>query len=406
MLQKLHLKQVGIAPQFNIEFADRLNIFTGDNGLGKTFLLDIAWWILTGNWADNPASPFRGKAEIPEITCYLGNHQNSEIHQSLFNFSEQKWINQQTPPQLKSLVIYARVNGGFSIIDPARQRPYHFTPDTLMDGLRIDGKVLCNGLLQDWVNWQRQPDQFTFQLLSHTIQQLAPHSAESMSPGEPMRVSLEDVRDIPTIKLPYGNIPIIYASAGMKRILGLAYLLVWTWYEHIQASQLRNTQPIEEITLLIDEVESHLHPQWQRVILPAVLTVVTGLQPKMKIQALVTTHSPLVMASIEPLFDEEKDRLFLFELLEKTVTLNEIPWTKQGDTVGWLTSEIFGLKQARGREAEIAIEAAKTWLRGDSMDNFPNYLQTPAQIQQQLERLLPEHDPFWPRWIVKMEESR
>jgi predicted ATPase len=39
MLQKLHLKQVGIAPEFNIEFAHRLNIFTGDNGLGKTFLL-------------------------------------------------------------------------------------------------------------------------------------------------------------------------------------------------------------------------------------------------------------------------------------------------------------------------------------------------------------------------------
>ncbi|WP_414589651.1 hypothetical protein [Scytonema sp. PCC 10023] len=34
--------------------------------------------------------------------------------------------------------------------------------------------------------------------------------------------------------------------------------------------------------------------------------------------------------------------------------LDEIPWSKQGDTVGWLTSEIFGLKQARSKEAEIA----------------------------------------------------
>ena len=60
MLKELHLKQVGTAPQFDVEFADRLNLFTGDNGLGKTFLLDVAWWVLTGKWADSPAWPQQG----------------------------------------------------------------------------------------------------------------------------------------------------------------------------------------------------------------------------------------------------------------------------------------------------------------------------------------------------------
>jgi hypothetical protein len=90
----------------------------------------------------------------------------------------------------------------------------------------------------------------------------------------------------------------------------------------------------------------------------------------------------------------------------KEVTLNEVPWTKQGDTVGWLTSEIFGLKQARSKEAEIAIEAAEAWMRGDSMNDFPENLRTQPQIQQELERLLPGHDPFWPRWIVTAEKRR
>jgi hypothetical protein len=31
---------------------------------------------------------------------------------------------------------------------------------------------------------------------------------------------------------------------------------------------------------------------------------------------------------------------------------------RQGDVVGWLTSEVFGLEQARSRDAERAIEAA------------------------------------------------
>jgi len=64
MIRELHLKRVGPAPEFNVEFADRLNLFTGDNGLGKTFLLDIVWWALTGTWAGNPAWPQRVKAKL------------------------------------------------------------------------------------------------------------------------------------------------------------------------------------------------------------------------------------------------------------------------------------------------------------------------------------------------------
>jgi DNA repair exonuclease SbcCD ATPase subunit len=48
VLKALHLRGVGPASQFDVAFADRLNLVTGDNGLGKTFLLDIAWWALTG----------------------------------------------------------------------------------------------------------------------------------------------------------------------------------------------------------------------------------------------------------------------------------------------------------------------------------------------------------------------
>ena len=40
-----------------------MNFLTGDNGLGKTFLLDIAWWVLTQTWssiAGGSASAGRG----------------------------------------------------------------------------------------------------------------------------------------------------------------------------------------------------------------------------------------------------------------------------------------------------------------------------------------------------------
>ena len=41
MLKKIHTKNVGPAPEIDLDCASRLNILMGDNGLGKTFLLDI-----------------------------------------------------------------------------------------------------------------------------------------------------------------------------------------------------------------------------------------------------------------------------------------------------------------------------------------------------------------------------
>jgi hypothetical protein len=439
MLKELHLQQVGPSDHFDVEFTNRLNIFTGDNGLGKSFLLDVAWWLLTTTWAEQPAFPQRVRGEkivnestprlggsrhvggvanpegtneviqettTPKITGIVSTQKIIKEYHSYFDFTEQQWRNLSMPPLLKEVVIYVRVDGGFSVYDPARKRDnaYNFNQDTLWNGLKPNGKVLCNGLIQDWVTWQNQPNKYPFQLFAKVIKKLTPHPDESIEIGEPTRISVEDVRDIPTVNLPYGNVPVTQASAGMKRILGLAYLLVWTWYEHKQASELRQQKPTNQIVLLIDEIESHLHPRWQRVILPAILDVVTELQNSMQIQALVTTHSPLVLASLEPNFNEEEDRLFLFKLENREVTLDEIPWSKQGDTVGWLTSEIFGLKQARSQEAEIAIEAAEAWMRNGDMNELPKNLRNHTQIHQELQRVLPGHDPFWARWIVTSEK--
>ena len=119
-------------------------------------------------------------------------------------------------------------------------------------------------------------------------------------------------------------------------------------------------------------------------------------------QILATTHSPLVLASIEPHFDQERDSLFLFELEEKTkhVTIKNLPWAMHGDVVGWLTSPVFGLDQARSSEAERAIEAAEAFMRGDT-NRLPSGLKTKASIHKALQKTLPGLDPFWPRWIVR-----
>ena len=124
----------------------------------------------------------------------------------------------------------------------------------------------------------------------------------------------------------------------------------------------------------------------------------------LRVQSLIATHSPLVLASAEPSFTEELDGIFHFNLDGEVVEIEECPWTKQGDVVNWLTSDFFGLEQARSREAERAIEAAEAWMRNDQ-DALPEGLRTQDEIHQELLRVLAGHDAFWPRWIVEIEEE-
>src|SRR5579871_1920439 len=67
MLRYLRMEGVGPAPEMGLDIAPRLNLLTGDNGLGKTFILDVAWWALTRTWAGPPAWPQRGPGKKPRI---------------------------------------------------------------------------------------------------------------------------------------------------------------------------------------------------------------------------------------------------------------------------------------------------------------------------------------------------
>ncbi|WP_309896708.1 AAA family ATPase [Archangium sp.] len=219
---------------------------------------------------------------------------------------------------------------------------------------------------------------------------------EPLRPGSPVRVSIHQALDIPTLELSYGTVPVLYASAAVRRLLGLAYLLVWSWNEHREAARLAGQPMADRVLLLIDEVESHLHPKWQRLFLPALLRVIQRLTGEVQVQVVASTHAPLVMASLERHFDTDRDKVFHFGLEKGRIVVEEQPWAMQGDAVSWLVSETFGLNQARSQEAEQAIEAAEAYMRHEPL---PGY-ESPEKLNQKLQEVLPGHDPFWPRWLV------
>jgi hypothetical protein len=379
MLRVLELRGVGPAKYLQFEPSERLNIITGDNGLGKTFLLECVWWALSGDWVELAAYPRQDSVRpVPRITFQVsGRSSKREIKTIDYNWETQSWSSQQNPSGA-GLLLYARVDGSFGVWDPAktfnvradawRKSPASthsliFSREQVWDGIASEGpsgkiNYLCNGLLRDWITWQNKPDKYPFEVFKSVMGHLSPPELGKLEIGDSARIST-DVREIPTLRLPYGQVPIVHISAGMRRIITLAYLIVWAWEEHRIASELSHREPQKRMVIIVDEMEAHLHPQWQRSIVPALFDVIKLLSPGLKVQLFIGTHSPLVMASIEPFFDDDLDRLFNLKLEGQTVSLEILPYTRYGPVDAWLTSEVFGLTTARSLQAESAITAAK-----------------------------------------------
>ena len=413
VLQLLELVGIGPAERFRYEPAERLNLIAGDNSLGKTFILECLWWCLTGNWLSYPVLPNRRvSAQRPAI--YFETNVTSKRGSKFkanFDWEETDWkiAGKQSKQWMPGLVLYARHDGSFALWDPARvhnlqanpsknkQEHIFFTRDQIWYGLPVglDHKQwICSGLLRDWVSWQTGGDRYQsqYRALVASIKALSPANDEPLLPGE-VRLMPPSAQEIPTLKMTYGEVPVIHASAAVQRVLALAYLLVWCWHAHVANSHMIRRKPQPRVVLIIDEVEAHLHPRWQRAIVPSLMQVMRELSPDVLPQVHIATHSPMVMASAEPIFQHQMDRLHHLRSENNQVLLEILPFVKRGTSDSWLLSNAFGLGQARSLPAEKAIEEAK------ALQLQPQPQKQEIQsVHDKLQQLLAPDDDFWPRW--------
>ena len=228
MLNHLKLQNVGPAPTMELNFGERLNLITGNNGLGKSFLLDVAWWALTRRWP----------AEInPKLTA-----------------GKKAWPSFPGDASIS-----------FTFSGKTKEESYEST-------------------------YQRKEQAWTGR------------------PGRPANPGL-----------------VLYAMT---------------------------------VVFLIDEVEAHLHPAWQRTVIPGILSVMDELSSRASVQLITATHSPLVMTSVEPSFDEKIDAWFDLDFEGKEVVLRRRDFEKHGDAGTWLLSEAFDLPSGRPKEYEQLVAEA------------------------------------------------
>ena len=118
----------------------------------------------------------------------------------------------------------------------------------------------------------------------------------------------------------------LYAGALSS---GTQATLLWVWaltlkmVNHYRWVSNWNEEPA---ILLIDEIENHLHPTWQRRVIPALLEHFPGLQ------IFATTHSPFVVAGLKA------RQVHLLKRDENGVVTAT---TNEEDVIGWTADEIL-----------------------------------------------------------------
>jgi hypothetical protein len=316
------------------------------------------------------------------------------------------WTEPKERSSISGLVVYARVDGSFAVWDPINK----ILADSI---IRKKSSVLLSredvwngkddqieGLIRDWVKWKERPDKYPeYNTFEKVLLKLAPEDVGPIEIGEPKRIPGQR-KEVPTIKHPYGEVPIILESAGFKRVITLAYLIVWAWQEHKIQAKLANRKEERQMVILIDEVEAHLHPKWQRKILPALLGIAGDLHPELSLQLIVTTHSPLVLASSETIFLPNTDKLFHLDIDKKGRALfSKLSFELRGTIDSWLSSPAFGLEYPGSDERRIAIEKAVKLQESEKINKV-----NVEAITEELRRVLSSEDIFWIRWVLFAEK--
>jgi SIR2-like domain/AAA domain/AAA domain, putative AbiEii toxin, Type IV TA system len=173
------------------------------------------------------------------------------------------------------------------------------------------------------------------------------------------------------VKTVDGAIPIDFISQGTISVLGWVGTVLQRMYEIYPDSPQPEAEPA---VVLVDEVDAHMHPEWQKALVP----VLRARLPKL--QLIATTHSPLVAGGMEPSEvtrirrDEHSADIVLEPIVESlkgmradqilTSPAFDLDTTRDRETVSMMNrySELFGMSdrtEAQEREFQTLTDVLR-----------------------------------------------
>ncbi len=312
-IKELHLTNIGPFNDAHLEFAaddaPRVTIITGENGTGKTIVLDAIRGLFGQHYAQlerriyQEGKPFRatididfrGKDEVIDATApenlNLQSNYNQQGYDSLFHLPHGLISGNSSAPYWA--VDYWRST---SVVDSFTVSSYQ-APNlksylqAALQGIHSNTQITQLICYFDVLRDSRDPKEkiigeIVFQALEKIIKVslVKGGKLKFVRRSELMPIIEQNGMEVPLSNLSSGN---LYMIQRLVSLLGKMYAV------HI----LRQTPP-ETLCktpglLLIDEAENHLHPKWQKRFIPTILDIFPNLQ------IIATTHSPFIVSSVK-----------------------------------------------------------------------------------------------------------
>lgn len=309
------------------------NVILGNNNTGKTTILKILASLNLRRIKSNDNS-FVAKATInDEINndYLVSASMHSNFHIQFFNAEKGYSSNILTVSDLETEHAFMFLGYGIS-------RKISETSISNNDSEKDDLK----GIFQDDIRYTN-PEEWLFQL-DLVASKGDKNSQKLLSKVKEMLTSdlLPDVREIELIsetkENTVQNYALFHTDYGKVRLreLGYGYQSTMVWVVDLAKKMFERFHKLENslhgvAICLVDEIDLHLHPDWQRKI----IKYLSGVFPN--VQFIVTAHSPLIVQSAEDV------NLIILEKDKENTHIRQEFGTFQGWTVEEILQDLMGL---------------------------------------------------------------
>jgi predicted ATPase len=356
VLQEVRLQNIGPFDDLTLSLHRGWNILLGDNGCGKSTVLKAISLALVGD--DDRAGAaaqrlLKAHATSGAIELRLG----EDVYRTdlLREDSRVKVVSEQFTPVQSGLLLslgFPPLRGGGG--QHSRGPTSSTTPNPVVNDLlplltdSVDERF---GSLKQWiVNTalrSENPDPLQEQsLYAESLDSLF-GLLKRMTPGVPFSFKRVDRAswDV-VISTEDGDISIDLVSQGMSSIFGWVGTLVQRLAE-VHDDVLEPTK--REAIVLLDEIDAHLHPAWQQVVVKSLMELFPN------VQFVVTTHSPLVVngmpldgGQVLILHRDDTHRAALYTQITDLAAIKDL----RADQV---LTNLFGLHSTRGGETSQMV---------------------------------------------------
>ena len=377
---KLNLKNFRDAQALSLELNPKLNVFVGVNGSGKSTVLDaiaimLSWPVKRiirsgasgSSIIENDITNGKSSSSI-QLSCEIDSktiewklsknrkgHAASEDKSNLLDLKDyvtaiQNQISETSEKVNIPLFVYYPVNR--AVLDiPLRIRGQHnFDLLTAYDNALTSGanfrtffewfrvrEDLENEKFREYQNVSIKPIDSQFpdpqlEAVRNALSKILPDFSNLTVRRSPLRMEVEkNGKRLIVNQLSGGELILIAMIGDLARRMAIA--------------NPDSTKPLlGSGIVLIDEIDLHLHPRWQRIIVHKLLAIFPNCQ------FIISTHSPHVITHVQP------ESLFLLEQTDSGIVARK-PNESYGKNVDRVLEDLMGLETTRPDEVDSDLHS-------------------------------------------------